>query len=80
LTLIHILIFLKFGFKFVELFELKADSRCIMQRGVKSYRCKMQQGVKGKIPGNISPLLDAARSQIHRMMQRGVHLAAGRQV
>jgi hypothetical protein len=30
-----------------------------MQRGVKSYRCKMQRGVKEKISGNISPLHDA---------------------
>jgi hypothetical protein len=31
-----------------------------MQPGVKSYRCKMQWGGKGKISGNISPLHDAA--------------------
>ncbi len=31
-----------------------------MQRGIKSYYRKMQRGVKGKIPGNIYPLHDAA--------------------
>ncbi len=34
-----------------------------MQRGVTSYRYIMQQGVKEKTPGNVSPLYIAAESQ-----------------
>jgi hypothetical protein len=57
-----------------------------MKRGVKSYRCKIQRGVKEKISGNISllqdavvrfhlPLHDAAGSQILLP-----HNAAGSQI
>jgi hypothetical protein len=44
-----------------------------MQQGVKSY--KMQRGVKGKVSGNISPLLDAA-VRFHSPL----HDAAGTQI
>jgi hypothetical protein len=54
-----------------------------MQRGVTSYRImqqvvksyKMQRGVKGKVSGNISPLLDAA-VRFHSPL----HDAAGTQI
>jgi hypothetical protein len=80
----HNLIFFKFGFKFVELFELKFDFmqrgvkfllRFIMQRGVKSLRRMMLRGVKSMIFADIFPLNHAAGSLISSL-----HNAAGSQI
>jgi hypothetical protein len=73
--------------------EWKFDSRCIMQRGVKSLLCIMQRGVKSmffcrNLPlawcsgeSNLPPcILERVVEFYHCMMHRGVKLAAGSQI
>jgi hypothetical protein len=55
--------FFKSGFKFAELLKLKFDFP-LQDAAGSQILPRQRQGVKGKIPGNISTLHNAAENQI----------------